>query len=364
MDILFLVSRPNLQGPIPKITPLLVSGLQALGCRVITAPWGRHHDRETLADKALGRSLDILHIRRLLDRQPFDMLVVTTAHDWAGMSRDIPLLLAARSRCPRIVLQFHGSLSQNLLSRGQRAMKAASHWLVGLADATLLLSTQEQREWQAFHPAGRFYRVSNPFLPAPAGTHPYTRASFNLPADRPVLLFAGRLIAAKGIFDLLDALPRVIGHTPCHLLIAGAGGDESRVRQRIAELGLAAHVTMAGYLQGDALQAAYRLADALVLPTFWAEGFPTVIAEAMDAGLPIVTTAIRGMVDHLSPGENALFVPAQDPEALAATLQQLLTQPALRVAMGQANRERVRAFEPKVVAQEYLTILREIAAQP
>ena len=97
--------------------------------------------------------------------------------------------------------------------------------------------------------------------------------------------------------------------------------------------------------------------QALLLPTCWAEGFPTVLAEAMSFGLPIVTTRARGAADHLEPDINALFVPAEDPAAIAAAVARLAARPAEAAAMGAANLEAVAAFAPERVAPEYLAAL-------
>jgi glycosyltransferase involved in cell wall biosynthesis len=65
-----------------------------------------------------------------------------------------------------------------------------------------------------------------------------------------------------------------------------------------------------------------------------------------------MTTGSRGPADHLFDGQNALFVPAHDPPALARALIRLLRDHRLHREMGVANREKVRAFDPEVVAVE------------
>jgi glycosyltransferase involved in cell wall biosynthesis len=114
---------------------------------------------------------------------------------------------------------------------------------------------------------------------------------------------------------------------------------------------------MPGHLAGSELSHEFRVATIFVLPS-WSEGFPTVLAEAMDAGLPIVTTRIHGAADHLIAGENALFVEPRDVNGLASALIRLLEDRDLRTRMASANRERIRIFEPNVVAAEYLHVLR------
>lgn len=169
-----------------------------------------------------------------------------------------------------------------------------------------------------------------------------------------MLLYVGRMIEEKGIFDLVEAVRMLRDTLPCHLLIAGEGPELSRVQSRVASAGMLDCVTVAGYLRGSDLAAAYAAADLFVLPTYWAEEWPTVLMEAMGAGLPIVTTRLRGAADHLVEGANALFVPPRDPAALAATLARLLNDRPLRERMAMANKDKLADFAPDVVARGYL----------
>lgn len=76
-------------------------------------------------------------------------------------------------------------------------------------------------------------------------------------------------------------------------------------------------------------QRQYQRADIFVLPG-WSEGFPTVVAEAMDVGLLIVRAREQGMADHLAKRVNALLVPPRDPPGLAAAIDRLLEDASLR----------------------------------
>jgi len=82
----------------------------------------------------------------------------------------------------------------------------------------------------------------------------------------------------------------------------------------------------------------------------------------MSIGLPIVTTRLRGMADHLKEGVNALFVPPRAPSALADALGRLLEDDGLRRRMSTANRAKVRDFEPVRAAEIYLRALAELGA--
>jgi glycosyltransferase involved in cell wall biosynthesis len=359
MRILILAPHPQIRSPLQKLTPLLVTALRQLDCTVRVEPWGRRREQESLPSKIAGRSADIRSVRRIVKAEPYDVLLVETAHDWHTLSRDVPLLLATRGFCRRQVLQFHGCFVDRLVAPGHSAFKLASAVLVRLSDAALVLSSEEQRQWQAFYPRGQVYVVSYPYVPAALPCPPAPRQSLGVPDGVPILLFVGRVMEAKGVFELITALPQVWARTPCHLLVVGDGPEVPEVRRRVAAAGIGAHVTLAGYLEGDALRAAYGCADVFVLPS-WSESLPLSMLEAMEAGLPVVTTRIRGMADHVRDGVHGFLTPPRDIAALAEALARILGDAGMRARLGQANQEKVREFAPDVVARHYLGVLQGV----
>ena len=359
MRILMLTCHPGIRGPFPKILPLLTRTLRELGCEVVEEPWGRHHEEETRLRKIMDRPGDIWRVRRRLKVEPFDVLFIHTTTEWANYSRDLPLLALCRGLVKHVVLQFHGSVPSLVLGEGHAGFKWASRRLFNSVDGVFVLSTEEQRAWQQFHPEGNFPVISNPFQPlAPVVVKDAPRPWPGKDGE-PVALFVGRLIPEKGIYDLLEALAAVRAQTPVHLVLAGGGPEEENFRARARTLGLEAHVTLAGYLGAEALAAAYQAADLFVLPS-WSEGFPTVLTEARHAGLPVVTTRIRGAVDHLQDGVHARFVAPRAPKELAVAIVEVLQSPALRATMSAANRKKVEEFAPVVTGRKILAELEKI----
>ena len=356
MRIFMLVQQAGPPGPVPKLTMHLVAALRSRGCTVMTHPWGRRRLAESLIEKVIQRIRDVLSVHRASKGQTFDIAIVETSHDWRTVLRDIAVVLVIRRRCRPVVLQLHGSRASSLVERGHRGFKLATASLLSLVDGVLVLSTEERRQWQAFRCRPPVFTVKNPYVRT-LSLNSREAANTGAP-DR--ALFVGRLIEQKGIFDLIDALPLVLKKTLCHLVVVGEGDQASELRDRIRRLALEDHVTLTGYLSGRELSDAYRGATIFVFPTNWDEGFPTVLAEAMDAGLPIVTTRTRGAVDHLDAGENALFVEPGDVRGLAGAMTTLLLDGTLRARLGSANRERVRIFDPGVVAAEYLDVLASV----
>ena len=351
-----LIQRPKARGPAPRLTAHLVGSLRRLGCHVVTHPWGQHRAGESLLQKLRQRPRDVLSVHRALQNQSFDVAVVNTAHDWRTLLRDVAVVLVIRRHCRPVVLQLHGSLASTLVQPGSRALKLATAMLLALVDGLMVLSSEEKAQWRAFRRRPPAFTVTNPYVSV---FPPSTSEMTGLSRSGHRVLFVGRLVAAKGIFELVDAFVDVLEQTQCKLIIVGEGGQEQELRDRILDRGIQPHVAITGYLSGGALIDQYRDASVFVLPS-WSEGFPTVITEAMDAGLPIVTTGIHGAADHLVDGENALFVPPRDAKALSAAIIHLLHNPELRGRMGAKNREHITRFAPEIIAAEYLDVLRAI----
>ena len=146
----------------------------------------------------------------------------------------------------------------------------------------------------------------------------------------PTLLFHGRVDARKGVLVLLDAVADLVaGGRELRLVVSGVGPDTGAVARRVAELGLGDVVSETGYCSYDHAPARYAGADVFVSPTE-SEGFSNTVLEAMAAGLPIVSTAVVGVVDCLRDDENALLVPPRDVGALAEALGRVLDDADLR----------------------------------
>lgn len=162
----------------------------------------------------------------------------------------------------------------------------------------------------------------------------------------PVVLFVGRLRYYKGLHFALEALREV----PGTLLLVGSGGEEPRLRQLAAELGIASRVVFAGDVDDEELPSYYAAADLFVLPAHLrAEAFGTVLLEAMATGLPLLTTELGTGTSYVNQhGVTGFVVPPADSAALARAMAVLLANPSLRAAFGAAGKARAATmFSPE-----------------
>lgn len=354
---ILLLSLNSSGSPFPKIASLLMATLSDFGCQVNKLAWGRHSESETLGQKVFDRFGDLIRAFLALIHERFDILFVMTTLDEYALARDIPLLLATYLLPVKKVLIQHGSKTAPLVKPGFILYKFLTRLLIRLSDAILLLSTEELESWADFEPKGQYYRVDNPFIAVKSDN---LTNIFGSKKSCPTLLFVGRLIKQKGIFDLLDAMPLILRQIDCHLLIAGDGEERKEIKRYLEKANLEKSVTLLGYLDFDHLCDIYRSASVFVLPTYFGEGFPGVIVEAMSFGLPIVTTPIRGSRDHLQDGIHALFVNSKDPDAIAEAVLSLLNDPKLCSDVRCANLNKVKEFAPENVVPKYVEIFSQL----
>jgi glycosyltransferase involved in cell wall biosynthesis len=353
------LAHTGVKGSIPIHTAHLVGALRERGVEIETFGWGRHGDDDSAARRIGSRLSDAWRVRRRHAGRQFDVLFVMTAHNLTGVARDLPLSVLMRRQVPMRVLQFHGSECDKLVEPGHHVLKVLTRLLIKNWDLLLVLSEEERRQWRQFAPRADVRVVRNPYVRTMSGLAPGEPVTATQPAakDRKeTVLFVGRLLAEKGVFDLVEAFRLARQQVDCALLLVGDGPERQALGEMVERQGLTAATSMPGYLVGDDLRGAYREASVFVLPSY-REGFPTVISEAMDAGLPIITTRIRGAADILAQDVNALFVPPGRPNLLAESLVRLLRDEALRVSMGAANAEKVAEFEPAEVAGQLLGLL-------
>jgi glycosyltransferase involved in cell wall biosynthesis len=173
---------------------------------------------------------------------------------------------------------------------------------------------------------------------------------------RPRIAVVSRLVERKGLGDVIAALARV---PRAELLIAGgpdrralcSDAEARRLLQLARTSGVDHRVEMLGRIPREDVPALLRSAD--VVPCVpWYEPFGMVALEAMACGVPVVASAVGGLVDTVIHGETGIHVPPRHPARLAQALRTLLTDHALRRHFGTAavNRARLRYGWERIAA--------------
>jgi glycosyltransferase involved in cell wall biosynthesis len=146
-------------------------------------------------------------------------------------------------------------------------------------------------------------------------------------------------------------------HPQVRFVLVGAGRDELRLRQAAAGLD---NVLFTGEVAnvGD-----YLAAFDLFLYPSRHEGLGSILLDALEAGLPVVATAVGGIPEIIRDGENGMLVKPDEPAALEAAVTALHADGGLRSRVARANRLRAREFSAATMTGRYDRLYRELAAR-
>jgi glycosyltransferase involved in cell wall biosynthesis len=254
------------------------------------------------------------------------------------MMRDVAVLLSTRWMFKRVVFYFQaGGLSELYpeLPRAARWLFRRAYYRANLSIRTSRLAPEDGKQLAALHEV-----IVPNAVRDEAGFARVDRTHSGRP---PTILFVGVLRESKGVLVLLDAcgllheraLPfrlRLVGRFESH-------DFETLVRNRIRLLDIEDLVDILGVLIGEQKQQVFRDADIFCLPTYFeSEAFPVVLVEAMQFGLPIVSTKWRGIPEMVLDGFNGFLTPVRDPDAVAEGLAHLLRDSADAARMGACGR--------------------------
>jgi len=171
--------------------------------------------------------------------------------------------------------------------------------------------------------------------------------------DRLLAAFVGSEWERKG----LEPLIRALATAPAWDLAVAGGGDRARYQALADSLGVGARVHLLGVLSD--VQLAYALADAFVLPSSY-ETFSLVTFEAAASGLPLLASPVSGVRELIRDGENGFLI-GREPHDIAARLNQLGADAALRERLGAGARESALAYSWESMVQKHHQLYARLA---
>ena len=157
--------------------------------------------------------------------------------------------------------------------------------------------------------------------------------------DEPVVLYAGRISAEKGVLELSRALQKIRRKVPnARLVLAGTGHDEGRVRERVPD------AVFLGWVDREKLARSFSAADVMLFPSRF-DTFGRVILEANSCGLPVISYPVMGPKDIIVHGRTGYL--AKDTEEMAEYASALMNDPELLRRTRQRAIERAATYTPE-----------------
>lgn len=171
---------------------------------------------------------------------------------------------------------------------------------------------------------------------------PVFDACYTMPANLNKFLFLGRLGQRKGVYDLLEAVDRLVnGEQRRDLLFYLAGdGEVEEVSKLVAQKQLTANVQVLGWIGEQEKLEWLKKADTMVLPSY-NEGLPMSILESMAAGKVIISGRVGGIPDLVTDGENGFLITPGDVESLQKHIVYVATHPDEMIEMAKHNRQKI-----------------------
>lgn len=177
-------------------------------------------------------------------------------------------------------------------------------------------------------------------------------------SKRDILLFVGQVVRGKGIDILLHALKQI--SEDLKLVICGSGVQEAEFKALATELGVDGKVDWVGKVPKEELDAYYRRAICLVMPSRVPETFGLTGLEAMSYGTAVIASNVGGIPQWLDDDKNGLLVPSNDYNKLAEAMNKLIKDPKLATAMGKAG---LKDFEDKFKPEFHVVRLYKLFEQ-
>src|SRR5260221_7659396 len=275
---------------------------------------GSEGRRENALQKLMRLILSPLRLALFLLRTGADAVHLNTSLDAKAYWRDVVYSIVASLLGRRVVNQMHGGAMPQDFFRGGIFLTWLLRRFLISCDVIVVLSSAEVSAYRAFDARLKVHSVPNAI--DPAGLADQTR-SFN--ASRPLkLVYVGRLVRAKGLFEVIEALMELKrAGREVELSIAGGGPAQGELIAALERADLKYRVRFPGSVFALEKNRLWLDSALFFFLSFLPDGLPYSLLEAMAAGCVPITTPLAAIPDAMRNGEHRHFVPSQNADALA-----------------------------------------------
>ncbi len=176
------------------------------------------------------------------------------------------------------------------------------------------------------------------------------------------ILYLARLERDKGVFEIIEAI-RILRERQIHvdLSIAGDGSVRQEIENYVQGVDLlTGSIKFLGYVRGQEKADTFSNHDIYCFPSYFGEGMPNSVLEALVFGMPVITCSVGGLADIFHDGKMGAFVPPREPKAIADKIEQFVLNREKMAATARYNFQYAKRFLAPNVADSLLEIYREI----
>lgn len=291
---------------------------------------------EDIGHFRLGKIVEfvkLLHrIRKTIKQLKPDLVYVTPNAKGGAFYKDFIVVEMIKSMGCKVIVHYH---NKGVATRQDRWLDDKLYRKFFHGIKVILLAEALYPDVQKYVRREDVYICPNGIPDTTGGKEPTAERHNKIPH----LLFLSNLLESKGVIVLLDAL-KILKERGYSFVCDFVGGetaeiDAARFNEEVEKRGLNQLVIYNGKKFGDDKEAYYEKADVFVFPTYYPnECFPLVLLEAMQQGLPCISTKEGGITSIIDDGKTGLLVNRQDADDLADKIAWMIEHPKERIDMG------------------------------
>jgi len=255
------------------------------------------------------------------------------------------------------ILSLHGGdifdPSKKVSPHRKWYFKSAVRWVLNHSNILIAQSQNTKSNTVKFYSPNKEIKVI-PLPYNPVTFRPVLRDELKLLDQNKYLISVGRLIKRKDYATLLKALTLLDENI--EVILIGDGPEKYNLSTLAIQYGIHHRLHFTGFISEEQKYQYLGNADVYVLSSLH-EGFGIVLQEAMQVGLPIVSTNNGGQVDIVKDGENGFLVEVGDADAIASKINQLLSDPKLYLKIKVNNLIKIAQFSTDNICNQYLKLV-------
>jgi len=291
-----------------------------------------------------------------------DAIHLNPSLDWKSVIRDGLIIFALRiTGYKKIIVFFHGWQPQIIKAIDNSGLlKLITKWLLNGTARILVLSPEFKEDLKRIGVEETKIKTTTTMFDG--------RALLNSVDDKRTgrnILFMSRFVKEKGIFELVDGFAAICSKYPdVTLIMAGDGEELVKLKNHAKNLGLSERIHFAGYIGGNEKYKLLNNCTIYALPTYYNEGMPVALLEAMGAGKPVLTSNVASIPYIIKDQENGIMLDIINSSTVAEALDFLLSNDELCIKIGEKNK--VYAwdnFESNKVTQKIEALYSEVRNQ-
>jgi len=252
----------------------------------------------------------------------------------------------------KVILQIHPERFDYFYKRNNKYLRNLIKKIFQNLEAIIVLSNSIKSKIAGIFPKVNIYVLNNPVI------------SSNFKCEklkkRTVVLYLGWIIREKGVYDIVEIIPKVVEKYPSAIFVFCGSKETKKLKSACKNNHCKKNVDINGWITGHEKVNLLSQSTMLVLPSY-SEGFPNVLLEAMASCLPIITTPVGANPEIIKDKINGFLISPGDKESLKEKILLLLRNPKLCKTMGRINQKLVKEkYDIEIVGENLIRIYSQI----